>query len=88
MTREQCNGFRVYPKSAFYAISWSKWKWFFDATMTDRTLEMTKNSTVIHVWNDVSKNAKIKIGDRTAYEMAAKINCPKIYRSRVNHEYF
>lgn len=88
MTPERCEGFRVYPKSTFYAVSWIDWRYFFEPEMTDRTLVLVENSTVIHVWNDVSKNMGVKTGHKTAYEMVAKKNCPKVYYSRVNYEYF
>ncbi|XP_037044794.1 lactosylceramide 4-alpha-galactosyltransferase-like [Bradysia coprophila] len=88
MTREQCKGFRVYPRSVFYAVSWERWKLFFDVSMTNTTLQLTKNSTVIHVWNDMSKKIIVRIGSHTAYEVAAKINCPRVYETRLNFEYF
>lgn len=88
MTRERCDGFQLYAKSMFYAVSWKDWKWFFNPEMTNHTLELTENSTVIRVWNDVRKKTKLKIGAYTAYEMAAKKHCPKIFHSRINYEYF
>ncbi|KAJ6647401.1 Lactosylceramide 4-alpha-galactosyltransferase [Pseudolycoriella hygida] len=88
MTREQCDGFQVYPKNTFYAVSWKNWHWFFDPKMVNETLALTENSAIIHVWNDVSKKAKLRIGSHTAYEIAARKNCPKTYYSRINFEYF
>lgn len=88
MTHERCEGFRLYPENTFYAIAWEDWKLFFNPEVTNHTLELTKNSAVIHVWNDVSKKTRVKIGAHTAYEVAAKKNCPKIYFSRINYEYF
>ncbi len=88
MTREQCNGFQVYPKSTFYAISRERWKMFFDPSMTNETLRLTKDSMAIRAWNDNSKNILVKIGEYTAYEVAAKINCPRMYLTRINYEYF
>lgn len=88
MSRQQCEGFQVYSKNTFYAVAWKDWYWFFNPNMTDHTLELTKNSTVIHVWNDVSKNTEVTLGANTAYEVVAKRNCPKIYWSRTNYEYF
>lgn len=87
MTREQCDGFQLYPKSTFYAVSWKDWKWFFNPQMTNHTLEVTSDAVVIHVWNDVSKKTRVRIGAHTAYEEAAKINCPRIYYSRINSVY-
>lgn len=88
MTREHCDGFQLYPRSTFYAVSWSTWTWFFNPDFTNHTLELTKNSTLIHVWNDMSKKTRVKIGEGTAYEVVANKNCPKTYFSRINYEYF
>lgn len=72
----------MYPKSMFYAVSW---KWLFDPEMAEHALEITKNSSVILVSNKVIEKTRIKIGGRTAYEVIAKKNCPKIYFSRINY---
>lgn len=81
MSPEQCLGFKVYPPSAFYAIPWPKWYMFFDEDKLNKTMEMIKDSTVIHVWNKHSKQRKLKVGTKAAYGVVAQKNCPKVYLS-------
>lgn len=81
MKRERCGGFKVYPPNAFYAIPWPKWSWFFDPKLTNKTLELTKDSIVIHVWNKHSINKKVKVGSNVAYGLIADTYCPNVYRS-------
>lgn len=88
MTSERCEGFRLYARDLFYAVAWKDFDWFFNPEMTDHTLALVNNSSVIHVWNDVSKNRTVKIGDKAAYEVIARKYCPKVYNSRVSYEYF
>lgn len=79
MDLKHCRGFQVYPPSSFYAIPWPRWRWFFDPKETLKTLEMTKNSPVIHVWNKHSIKEKIRVGSKVAYGIVAQHNCPAVY---------
>lgn len=79
MTQENCLGFKVYPPNAFYAVPWPKWKLFFDADSLNKTLNMTKDSIAIHVWNKHSIKQKLKVGTKAAYGIIASKNCPRVY---------
>lgn len=81
MTREQCGGFKAYPPNEFYAVKWRQWQHFFDPKYTNATLELTKDSLVIHVWNKKSINEKVKVGGNAAYGIVASRHCPKVYQS-------
>lgn len=81
MTRENCGGFLAYPPSSFYAIPWRNWRWFFDPKYTQKTLDMTKDAPVLHVWNKHSINEKIRVGSKVAYGIVAEKNCPTVYGS-------
>lgn len=81
MTREQCGGFKAYPPNEFYAVQWRHWQHFFDQKYTNATLELTKDSLVIHVWNKKSINEKVKVGSNAAYGIVASRHCPKVYQS-------
>lgn len=81
MTREQCGGFKAYPPNEFYAVPWRQWRKFFDPKYTNATLEMTKDSLAIHVWNKKSINEKLKVGSNVAYGIVAARHCPKVYQS-------
>jgi len=80
-TLEQCNGFKLLPINTFFPVPWKDWFWYFNSTFTGETLEATKNSVLIHVWNDRSKNTRLKFNSNTAYELLAEENCPLVYDS-------
>lgn len=81
MTRERCGGFKAYPPGEFYAVPWPNWDWFFDPTKTNETLELTKNSQVVHVWNKHSIKKKVKVGSSVAYGLIAEKHCPNVYKA-------
>lgn len=81
MLPEQCLGFKVYPPSGFYAIPWPKWEMFFDPNKLNETIEMTKDSIIIHVWNNHSIKRKLNVNTKAAYNVIAKKNCPQVFSS-------
>ncbi|KAL5280286.1 hypothetical protein ACFFRR_004329 [Megaselia abdita] len=81
MTAERCHGFQVFPVNKFYAIHYSIWNYFFEEKFLSQTLEMTKDSLLIHVWNKMSSESKFKVGTQAAYGVYAEKFCPLIYSS-------
>lgn len=86
MTRERCRGFHIYPPESFYPLPFPKWQNYFEPGALDETLHTTNNSYIVHVWNDISKHVKIKVGSPTAYGVIADQKCPRSYRA--SGEYF
>lgn len=76
---EQCHGFKLLPINEFFPVAWKDWLWYFNSTFTQDALEASRDSTLIHVWNDRSKNERIEFGSNTAYELIAEKNCPIVY---------
>lgn len=81
MTSDRCDGFRVYQPTEFYAVSWEAWYNYFNRDSTKSTLDMTKDSLAIHVWNKLSENEMIEVGSNVAYGIIAEKNCPRVYRA-------
>ncbi|XP_055375747.1 lactosylceramide 4-alpha-galactosyltransferase [Condylostylus longicornis] len=81
MTRSRCFNFNVFQNETFYAVPYTHWKYFFDSDYLERTLEMTKNSIAIHVWNRYSSDTPIIVGSNVAYGVIAEKFCPKVYKS-------
>lgn len=81
MTRTRCHDFNVFPIEAFYAVHWADWRYFFEAQYTNRTMQMTRDSIAVHVWNKHSINHRIRVGSKVAYGLLAAEYCPKVYRS-------
>lgn len=55
MKPEICMGFYVLPEHVFYPIYGTKWERFFDASLTNESLQITNQSTAVHLWNSYSK---------------------------------
>lgn len=81
MTRDRCKGFNVFPVDQVYAVGWKDWRYFFEEKYSQRTMEMTKDSIAIHVWNKHSSVQSIPIGSRAAYKLLAAEYCPKVLAS-------
>ncbi|XP_030556653.1 lactosylceramide 4-alpha-galactosyltransferase-like [Drosophila novamexicana] len=84
--RKRCLGFKVFDRNAFYAVPWKHWRHFFEPQLLEQTLEHTKDSYLVHVWNKHSKQLAIKVGSSTAYGKYAEQHCPKAYAAA--GEYF
>ncbi|KAH8285816.1 hypothetical protein KR018_009490 [Drosophila ironensis] len=84
--RKRCLGFRVFGRGAFYAIPWKQWQDFFEPDKMQETMERTRDSYVVHVWNKHSSKLPIKHGSSSAYAKYAEQNCPRAYKAA--GEYF
>lgn len=88
MTPEKCNGLKVFPPTEFYAVNFDKWPLFLDVNTADIVLKATENSSVIHLWNHHWRNrvvTKSKTNRKTAYEVIAEKNCPKVFEASGDH---
>lgn len=82
MTPEKCCGFNVLPQNTFYAIKSKQWDMFFNPNLTHKTLKLIRHSVLVHVWNKYSAKKIIrKQGKKSAYDVIASINCPKVYQA-------
>ncbi|KAH8381771.1 hypothetical protein KR009_000050, partial [Drosophila setifemur] len=79
--RRRCLGLRIFGTEAFYAVSYSKWKDFFDPEKLEETMVLIKDSFLVHLWNHFSSDLLIKLGTRSAYSTLAEKNCPKAFRA-------
>lgn len=84
-TREQCQGIKLQPKEVFFPISWTEFMLYFEPTKVNEGLERSKNSTLVHVWNDRSASIWNKVGTNNAYQVIAEHKCPIVYTAS---EYF
>lgn len=79
MSRERCQGFGVFPPSAFYPIPWRQWSKYFSDIRRNEVLNSLNNTIAIHVWNKHSVKQVIKIGSKVPYEQLAAKYCPRVY---------
>lgn len=78
-----CEGFKVYPRRAFYIVRWDYRYWFFDTDFVEDALELSKDSISVHVWNSLRSNEKVEVTgeDDVAYGLIAGKHCPLVYNS-------
>lgn len=81
MTREKCDGFKVYDFNEFFAISYHIFRDAFERNpdKISSIMKIIKNSTLVHMSNNFSKGMMIEKGKSTAYGILASIYCPKVY---------
>ncbi|XP_034473974.1 lactosylceramide 4-alpha-galactosyltransferase-like [Drosophila innubila] len=72
-----CHGVRVFDPSAFFVLQ--KLFYLFDPKLLEIAMGKTKNSYLIHVWNNASKKCLLKVDSNTAYGKYAEQHCPKTY---------
>lgn len=77
-SRETCHGFEVFNINAFYEINWDEWKYFFEEQHANSTLERTKESYLIHLWNHLNAQWPLKTDSNAAYIQLAQRNCPRV----------
>ncbi|KAH8413325.1 hypothetical protein KR009_010022 [Drosophila setifemur] len=83
---KRCLGFKVFGRGAFYAVPWKQWRDFFEPEKLEKTMALTKDSYIVHVWNKHSNKLPIKHGSNSAYAKYAEKNCPRAYKAA--GEYF
>ncbi|XP_017854039.1 lactosylceramide 4-alpha-galactosyltransferase-like isoform X1 [Drosophila busckii] len=77
--RADCQSFRVFDSKAFYAVNGDLWRNFFEPSELEPTLELTKSSYMVHLWNNSSKALYVSVGSKSPYDVYAKKHCPKVY---------
>lgn len=73
---KECRRFTIYPPEKFYPASLDLRRVYPNETRAEEMTRIGRNAMTIHSWNDYNRHAEM---DNTAYKMAAKQHCPKIY---------
>ncbi|EDW68208.1 lactosylceramide 4-alpha-galactosyltransferase [Drosophila virilis] len=76
--RERCYGFQVFNVSDIYEIPWRQWTLFFEPKHANLTLERTKDSRMVHMWNHLVRKWPLKIDSKAAYLHWAAQHCPRV----------
>lgn len=77
--KESCDGFHVLPRNYCYPITGVKWEKLFNETFSEMAMETSKDSMVVHFWNNLSKHYELRINSTAAYVQLAKLHCPKVF---------
>lgn len=80
-TRQTCRGLELKPKENFHPLAWQHYMMYFDANKLNETMELVKNTAMVHVWNDRSRLVWNKVGTNNAYQVIGARNCPLVYGS-------
>lgn len=82
MTPDKCNGFNIFAANEFYPVNYDNWEQLFNADATKKILRMIKNSSVVHIWNNLSHEKLIQQSNsKSAYEVIAEKNCPTVFNT-------
>lgn len=85
MTKQRCEEFDVMSMKMAYAIAYPHWKHFFEPYFSRSVLKAIRGSIIAHFWNKISCRARVQVGGGSAYDLLAKRNCPKVYKSFGDH---
>lgn len=80
MIGKDCNGFKAVAPKYFYPVRWQNWSMYFDEVYTETVRELTKESYVIHVWNQHSQTVRLDKNANVPYANFARKYCPKVYQ--------
>lgn len=75
--KSQSCGFKVYNSSAFYPINLGNWQLFENPKYLNDMMNQTKDSYLVHFWNNSDNTKPIKLKDGSANAKLAQMNCPK-----------
>lgn len=81
-TPEFCSGFKLYSNTTFFPIRRDDWDSYFkhDKEVINKTMNAIQNSIAVFLGNSSSTNQKFDKSEKNnAFEILAKINCPKVY---------
>lgn len=81
MNADNCHGFHSMPTSDFYAISYPRYKWFFEERFLEDGKKLVADSICIHVWNKLLNQRFVIVGSKVLYGVIAEQYCPKVYSS-------
>ncbi|KAG5671241.1 hypothetical protein PVAND_001450 [Polypedilum vanderplanki] len=85
MDRKNCEGFNILNKEICYPLdSENYWK-LFDESQTDNVLEIIKNSSIVHLFNPLSK--KLTKDPKTAAGQLMMQFCPNSYQLADDHDF-
>ena len=79
--KQNCQGFHVLPRNNCYPITGLSWEKLFNETFAEKAMEVSKDSMVVHFWNNLSKHFELKVNSTAAYVQLAKLHCPKVVAS-------
>lgn len=79
---KNCQGFHVLKKSDCYPIHYDNWNLLMEDDKANQTMAKLRDSLVVHFWNKLSKNTKIKTNSRAPYIQLARKFCPKVLATR------
>jgi lactosylceramide 4-alpha-galactosyltransferase len=84
--KKVCKGFHVIPKDMCYAIYGTQFSKLFDDADAEKTMELVKDSLLVHFWNKLSSKTVLRRNQKAAYIQLARMHCPKVFK--IEKEFF
>lgn len=79
-----CQDFHFLSWHDCYEIYYPEWEKFFKPEYADEVMMRTKNSSIVHFWNFLSRNMTIEKTSDVAYIRIARKFCPQTLRNTVD----
>ncbi|KAK3895514.1 hypothetical protein Pcinc_000753 [Petrolisthes cinctipes] len=77
---QTCNNITIYPSQFFSPVYYNNFKAYISDGGGKNFEKDLKNTFLIHFWNKMSKDAVVKAGSSSIYDMAARKSCPVTYQ--------
>lgn len=82
-----CQLLRVEPKERFFPVYGTVWQRLFDWRHGRESLARASGSLAVHMWNALSAERPVRVGERSAYEMLAREFCPRVFGTVRNGQF-
>ncbi|XP_023239132.1 lactosylceramide 4-alpha-galactosyltransferase-like isoform X2 [Centruroides sculpturatus] len=86
ITKQLDCGIKVFDPITAFPVYYTRWRDYFSSSSAENVLQRINNSVLIHVWNKLSANKKLKPGSGSAYELSMATHCPLVYEKAVHME--
>lgn len=83
--KKECQGFHVHPEEVCYPIPYQSWELLMDEIYADEVMNKTRDSIVVHFWNNLSHGKKIEVDSKAGYIQLARKFCPKTLKHIKNY---
>lgn len=81
MTPEKCDGFHVLEQKVCYPINFGNPKRLMQTQNYSETMEIVKDSHMVHFWNGMTKKIRQDVTKETPYVSLARRFCPAVFNT-------
>ncbi|XP_064468960.1 lactosylceramide 4-alpha-galactosyltransferase-like [Ornithodoros turicata] len=82
---QPCANVTVLPSELLLPLNFTQWNHFFQRKHCAQAWNSLEQSYVMHIFGSRSSEAHVKENDGSAYEEAARLHCPKSFRTAIKY---